>query len=244
MFHSLILGRIKFGSQGWSRKYNFNDGDLRICGEILHNYLAVYDNVPYADLQYLYGEVMYGGHITDNWDRRTNNTYLAKLIRPQILENMQLTMSQGFRSPDPKKFNRAAYEAKIDELPAESPQMFGLHPNAEIGYLTTLGESLCFTILQCSGGSGGGGGSKKDDVVKTMIERFLSQLPADFVMMELQTKAKDRTPYVVVCLQECESMNTLTFTIRTSLTDLAAGLAGSLNVTEVMEKLATSMFIN
>ena len=50
MFHSLILGRTKFGSQGWSRKYNFNDGDLRICGDVLHNYLAAYEQVPYADL--------------------------------------------------------------------------------------------------------------------------------------------------------------------------------------------------
>lgn len=32
MFHSLILGRKKFGPQGWSRNYNFNDGDLTICG--------------------------------------------------------------------------------------------------------------------------------------------------------------------------------------------------------------------
>jgi len=43
MYHSLILGRRKFGSQGWSRKYNFNDGDLRICGDILHNYLSSYE---------------------------------------------------------------------------------------------------------------------------------------------------------------------------------------------------------
>jgi len=106
MFHSLILGRTKFGSQGWSRKYNFNDGDLRICGEILHNYLATYEKVPYTDLRYLYGEVMYGGHITDNWDRRTNNTYLIKLINPQIMEQMQLTMSVGFKSPNPAKTNR------------------------------------------------------------------------------------------------------------------------------------------
>jgi dynein heavy chain len=42
MFHSLILGRKKFGSQGWSRSYDFNDGDLRICGDILHNYLTKY----------------------------------------------------------------------------------------------------------------------------------------------------------------------------------------------------------
>jgi len=57
------------------------------------------------------------------------------------------------------------YEAKIDELPPENPAMFGLHSNAEIGYLTNLGESLCITILQCSGSSGGGGGSSKDEEV-------------------------------------------------------------------------------
>lgn len=44
--------------------------------------------------------------------------------------------------------------------------MFGLHSNAEIGYLTSLGETLFATILQCSGGSGGGGGKGKDAAVK------------------------------------------------------------------------------
>lgn len=43
MFHALILGRRKFGSQGWSKFYSFNDGDLTICGDVLHNYLAKYD---------------------------------------------------------------------------------------------------------------------------------------------------------------------------------------------------------
>lgn len=38
-FHSFILARKKFGSQGWSRGYSFNDGDLTICGDILTNYL-------------------------------------------------------------------------------------------------------------------------------------------------------------------------------------------------------------
>lgn len=122
MFHSLILGRKKFGSQGWSRKYNFNDGDLRICGDILHNYLGNYEKVPYADLQYLYGEVMYGGHITDDWDRRTNSTYLKVLVQPKILEGMNLTLAPGFRSPDPNKFDRNAYIRYVEEkLPVEIP---------------------------------------------------------------------------------------------------------------------------
>ena len=38
-FHSLISGRIKFGAQGWSREYPFNDGDLTIRSAVLNNYL-------------------------------------------------------------------------------------------------------------------------------------------------------------------------------------------------------------
>jgi dynein heavy chain len=63
-------------------------------------------------------------------------------------------------------------------------------------------------------------------------------------MIELGAKAKERSPYVVVCLQECERMNTLIFTIRTSLEGLDAGMKGTLNITENMEKLADALYTN
>ena len=89
---------------------------------------------------------MYGGHITDHWDRRTCSTYLEVLLRPQILEGMPL--APGFRSPDPTRFDYDAYYKYIDErLPLESPQMFGLHPNAEINYLTAYGDRIFDTII-------------------------------------------------------------------------------------------------
>ena len=201
MFHSLILGRKKFGCQGWSRNYNFNDGDLRICGDVIHNYLTKYEKVPYEDLRYIFGEIMYGGHITDGWDRRTNNTYLKVLIRPEILNGMQLTCAPGFKSPDPMKFDREAYRKYIEEkLPQEAPQMFGLHPNAEINYLTTFGESLFDYILQVQGGGSGSGGKKKEDVVKELIKKFSEQLPSNFSMLEINMRAKEKSPYVVVCI--------------------------------------------
>jgi len=243
MFHSLIVGRKKFGSQGWSRNYNFNDGDLSICGDVLHNYLAQYEKVPYADLAYIYGEIMYGGHITDNWDRRTNNTYLEILIRPEILQQMQLTMAPGFKSPDPLKFDREAYRKYIEEkLPAEEPKMFGLHPNAEIGYLTTQGETLFSTIAEVSGGGAGGGGDTTK--VKQFIAQFLEQLPGDFNMFDIMGKTKDRSPYIVVCFQECERMNVLMKEIKTSLMELDAGLKGQLNVTDAMEMTSFSLNFN
>lgn len=77
-----------------------------------------------------------------------------------------------------------------------------------------------------------------------MIDKFLDTLPPEFVMLDLFAKAKERSPYVVVCLQECERMNTLTFTMRTSLTDLMMGLNGQLNITDDMDQLSDKMFLN
>jgi len=69
-------------------------------------------------------------------------------------------------------------------------------------------------------------------------------LPEDFKMIDIFAKAKEKTPYVVVCLQECERMNTLLSEIRTSLTDLDAGLKGVLNITDAMETLSQKLSLN
>jgi dynein heavy chain len=244
MFHSLILGRRKFGSMGWSKIYNFNDGDLRICGDVLHNYLAAYEKVPYEDLRYLYGEIMYGGHITDDWDRRTNNTYLEVIVKPEIMQQMQLTLHPGFKSPDPAKFERAQYCNYIEEkLPVEQPQMFGLHPNAEIGYLTNQGDTLFGTILAVQGG-GGGGGAGGGDVVQQQIDQFLGTLPPDFNLLEIAARIEELSPYIIVAQQECERMNILLSTIRKTLNDLDQGLKGALNMTDAMEAIAAALRIN
>lgn len=39
-------------------------GDLNISVSVLYNYLEANAKVPWEDLRYLFGEIMYGGHIT------------------------------------------------------------------------------------------------------------------------------------------------------------------------------------
>merc|ERR1711991_1274253 len=89
-FHSIVLGRRKFGFQGWSRGYSFNVGDLTQCADVLYNQLSINEVVPWQDLRYIFGEIMYGGHITDFWDRRTNRTYLSVLLNPALLRGGDL----------------------------------------------------------------------------------------------------------------------------------------------------------
>jgi dynein heavy chain len=99
-------------------------------------------------------------------------------------------------------------------------------------------------IQQIQGGSGGGGeGGGK---VVELINLFLEKTPRPFPSIEMAQRAaeKGRTPYVVVCLQESERMNVLLKEIRNSLNDLDAGLKGTLNMTEAMEKLAGALSLN
>lgn len=68
--------------------------------------------------------------------------------------------------------------------------------------------------------------------------------PATFIMLDLFARATERPPFIVVCLQECERMNRLLNVIKSSLADLEAGLKGTLNITEAMEKLAYALNLN
>eukprot|EP00927_Polykrikos_kofoidii_P017168 TRINITY_DN17790_c1_g3_i1.p1 TRINITY_DN17790_c1_g3~~TRINITY_DN17790_c1_g3_i1.p1 ORF type:complete len:1649 (+),score=334.05 TRINITY_DN17790_c1_g3_i1:463-4947(+) len=248
LFHALILGRIKFGAQGWSKKYPFNDGDLTICGQVLRNYLNNAErlgvDVPWPDLRYIFGDIMYGGHITDHWDRRVCRTYLSFLVVPELLNN--LTMAPGFKSPDASKMEYTHYVKFIDErFPPEQPSLFGLHPNAEIGYLTNQGISIFKTIqgVSCSDSASG---SLDITLCSPIIARYLGVLPVDLDMAEIRSKMKDEdyTPYTMTSLQESDRMNLLLREIRGSLQDLELGIGGQLNVSDKMESLATSLQLN
>ncbi|XP_068439704.1 dynein axonemal heavy chain 9 isoform X3 [Clinocottus analis] len=244
-FHAVVAERRKFGPQGWNRSYPFNTGDLTISVNVLYNYLEANPKVPYDDLRYLFGEIMYGGHITDDWDRRLCRTYLEEFIKPEMMEG-ELHLAPGFLLPGNMDYN--GYHKCIDQtLPAESPYLYGLHPNAEIGFLTQTSEKLFRTVLEMQprdGGVGEGAGTTREEKVRAVLEEILEKLPEGFNMAELLGKAEERTPYQVVALQECERMNLLTQEIRRSLCELSLGLKGELTMTTEMESLQNAIFLD
>lgn len=91
---------------------------------MLYNYLSIKtaeESVPWDDLRYIFGDIMYGGHITDQWDRRTNSNYLKVLIKKELLLPT-FNMCPLFKSPDGHKFDYKAYSTYIEEkLPIETP---------------------------------------------------------------------------------------------------------------------------
>ncbi|XP_060774018.1 dynein axonemal heavy chain 11 [Neoarius graeffei] len=244
-FHACIAERRKFGPQGWNRKYPFNTGDLTISVNVLYNYLEANSQVPWEDLRYLFGEIMYGGHITDDWDRRLCRTYLEEYMQPTQFDR-KLVLAPGFVVPS--NLDYEGYHSFINEmLPHESPVHYGLHPNAEIEFLTVTSDSLFHTLLElqtrdssmCEGAS-----QSTEEKVKTVLDEILEKLPEEYNMSDLMSKTTERTPYILVCFQECERMNLLVNEIRRSLKELDLGLKGELAISSEMEQLQTALFLD
>lgn len=53
--------------------------------------------MPWDDLRYIFGEIMYGGHIVEDWDRRLAAAYLLKYFNEGLLEGME--MFPSFNTP-------------------------------------------------------------------------------------------------------------------------------------------------
>ncbi|TPX33478.1 hypothetical protein SmJEL517_g03633 [Synchytrium microbalum] len=242
-FHAVVLERRKFGTQGWNRPYPFSTGDLMISCDVLYNYLETFAKVPWTDLRYIFGEIMYGGHISDDWDRRLCSSYLDVYLREEMLDG-SFELAPGFTLPPVSDYKD--YHRYIDEnLPPESPYLYGLHPNAEIGVLTKMADNLFKTMLEMQPrDTTAGVGTSKEEKVRQVVEDILERLPENFNVAELASRVEERTPYISVALQECDRMATLTSEIRRSLRELELGLKGDLTITENMEALMNALFLN
>jgi dynein heavy chain len=246
-FHAIMAERIKFGPQGWNRKYPFSEMDLQACREVTFNYLeSAGSTVPWDDLKYLYGEIMYGGHITDNLDRLLCGTYLELYMKDELFEG--LPFYPGFNNA-PNLSHAKLSEYIVENMGFESPIMFGMHPNADIAYRTDQSDQLFNQVFELQPRSAGGdGGSNIAETVMQIIEETSDKLAEGVTEMEdLVSRIEaegGRTPYVNVFYQETKYMNTLVSEILHSLEVLKLGLTGELQMSQDMEDLQFALYNN
>jgi len=252
-FHSLMLERKKFGPMGYNMKYPFAAGDLRDSASVLYNYLEGSSSVkiPWDDLKYIFGDIMYGGHIVDDWDRRMCARYLDYFMRDELLDEIEMIpYADGKLSwPSPQPAPHERYLEHIETMPAENPLFFGMHPNAEINFRTAQCDRTFGLLMSLSGGSGGGdaeeGGMSPMAVAEVVCGEILEEVQEKkFATDDVSRSMSDeeKGPYQFVFLQECEYMNGLIYEMVRGLKELQLGFKGELTMSEVMEDLANALF--
>jgi len=248
-FHAALLERKKFGvgnlpgstsGIGWNMNYPFSTGDLLCCGQLAANYLENGTRVPWDDLKYLFGEIMYGGHIVEDWDRRLAEAYLETYMKDELVDGMEFFPK--FTNPAGSLGHRATMTHITDSFPTETPLAFGLHPNAEIGFRLREADALCGALQSLQPREAGGeAGASTEERARAVLDDLLERTPDDFDLEDIRGRAEEVTPYVMVAIQEVERMNVLLREMRRSLKELDLGLKGDLTMTAPMEALMRAL---
>uniref|UniRef100_A0A336KTI1 CSON011058 protein n=1 Tax=Culicoides sonorensis TaxID=179676 RepID=A0A336KTI1_CULSO len=245
--------RRKYGKLGWNITYDFNESDYQVCIQILGIYLSKAismkeTRIPWNSLKYLIGEVMYGGRVIDDFDRRIVQTYMDEYMGDFLFDPHQPYHFYHNESVDyviPEASTRQEFIDFVDELPlSNSPEVFGLHPNAEIGYYTQAVKEMLHNLIELQPQTGITEGTlTRDEIIDNVADDILKKLPKQFEIMKIKKAFQMTiTPTGVVLLQELERFNKLLARIEHTLMQLRKALAGELGMDPVLDKIANSLF--
>merc|ERR1719456_192608 len=253
-FHSIMLERKKFGPMGYNMTYPFSNGDLRDSASVLYNYLegtsAV--KIPWEDLRYIFGDIMYGGHIVDDWDRKMCEKYLNYFMQDELLDETEMVpYAEGklsWKSPGPSTHEK--YLEHIETMPSESPLFFGMHPNAEIGFRTTQCHSIFGMLIDLQpkdkGGDDEDAGASPMAQAESTCNDILDEVREIYFQVEETGRSmtdEEKGPYQFVFLQECDYMNGLVYEMVRGLNELQLGFKGELTMSEQMEAIADALYM-
>ena len=236
----------QYGAIGWNIAYQWMTSDLNFAQANLKLFLDEQPTsadgspvVPWEALNVIISDVIYGGRVTDKQDVRLTRAILSTYIHPEALSQPDTysycpQLDERFRYCAPAEGDKDSYSAFIASFPLiDSPQIFGLHQNADITYQTKESTAMLETIISLQPRTGGGGGAKSsDEVVSEVADDCMARLPAPLNVKaaspETFKKAADGTmnTLAIFLSQEIQKFNKLLGAIRSMLSELQRGLKG------------------
>uniref|UniRef100_A0A8C6RAH3 Dynein, axonemal, heavy chain 10 n=1 Tax=Nannospalax galili TaxID=1026970 RepID=A0A8C6RAH3_NANGA len=253
-FHAVVQERRKFGKIGWNVYYDFNESDFQVCMEILNTYLTKAfqqqdPRIPWGSLKYLIGEVMYGGRAIDSFDRRILTTYMDEYLGDFIFDTFQPFHFFWNKEVDykiPVGDVKDKFVEAIEALPlANTPEVFGLHSNAEIGYYTQAARDMWDHLLELQPQTGeSSSGISRDDYLSQVAKDIENKMPKIFDLDQVQKHlGVNISPTSVVLLQELQRFNKLAIRMTRSLAELQRALAGEVGMSNELDDVARSLFL-
>jgi len=260
--HSVLLERRKYGKIGWNVGYAFNESDFTVSRRLACLYLQkAYQEgdemIPWGSLKYLIGDAMYGGRVSDNWDRRILVNYCNEFFGDFLFDDCQkffFSKKQGkggngeFDYELPEWGNLSTYTGAVEKLPlTNSPSVFGLHPNAEISYFLEATKKMWKDLIDLQPRTAGsGGGDSREDYIAGVAADIAGKVPDVHDLVEVRMLIEQKngvpTPEQIVLLQELERYNKLTHLMKVNLVDLGRALVGEIGMSDALDNIGDALY--
>uniref|UniRef100_A0A8C8RI05 Dynein axonemal heavy chain 5 n=1 Tax=Pelusios castaneus TaxID=367368 RepID=A0A8C8RI05_9SAUR len=245
--HTTVQERRKFGPLGWNIPYEFNQADFAASVQFLQNHLDTIDikrGVNWSCVRYMLGEVQYGGRVTDDLDKMLLNTF-TKVWFGESMFTDKFCFYKGYIIPKGKTVED--YLQHIELLPmVDTPEVFGLHPNADITYQTNMANETLSTIVSIQPkDSGSGGGETREAMVQRLADEILEKLPPDYIPYEVKAQLQKMgtvQPLNIFLRQEIDRMQRVISRVRTTLTDLKLAIDGTIIMSEDLRDALDNMY--
>jgi dynein heavy chain, axonemal len=179
-FHAVVQERRKFGPLGWNIRYEFNQSDIECGMSNVLMFLEGGEEIPWDAIEFVVGQINYGGRVTDDNDRRCLMSVLRKFLLPSALDvAYQFTPSGIYYSPASEDATLEDVREYIRQLPSsEEPEVFGMHTNANIQSQLQETRKLLSTILCVQPREGeSASGRTPEEIVLDMAASLHASIP-------------------------------------------------------------------
>ncbi|GCB62030.1 hypothetical protein scyTo_0004192 [Scyliorhinus torazame] len=245
--HTTVQERRKFGPLGWNIPYEFNQADFTASVQFVQNHLDEMDikrGVNWNCMRYMLGEVQYGGRVTDDLDKHLLNTF-ASVWFGEIMFTDKFCFYKDYIIPQGKTIQDVLHY--IESLPlVDSPEVFGLHSNADITYQTNMANETLNTIVNIQPkDSGDGEGETRESIVQRLANEMLEKLPADYIPHEVKARLQKMgsiQPMNIFLRQEIDRMQRVIGRVRVTLTDLQLAIDGTIIMSEDLRDALDNMY--
>ncbi|XP_067147242.1 dynein axonemal heavy chain 5-like [Apteryx mantelli] len=245
--HTTVQERRKFGPLGWNIPYEFNQADFAASMQFVQNHLDDMDikrGVNWSCVRYMLGEVQYGGRVTDDLDKALLNTF-ARVWFGEHMFSEKFCFYNGYVIPKGKTIED--YLQYIEQLPmVDTPEVFGLHPNADITYQTNMANKTLSTIVSIQPKDGStGGGETREAMVQRLADEMLEKLPPDYIPHKVKAQLRkmgDIQPMNIFLCQEIDHMQHVISRVRVTLTNLKLAIDGTIIMSEELRDALDNMY--